>query len=388
MRPPSRQPNRATRPRPAIRHAPKPVGRPVNPPKPPNRGRELNTGAFDGFIRVLPTVAEATLLETPVPTALYAVIGTWFEADVIEATVKNCLANGFSKVFIVDNASPDDTCAVAQAAGATIAQVYKTAFYDDDYRIRLMNEAMARVTAQEKLPSLWWAFLDADEFICGPGGMRLYDYLARLPAAFNTIGVRTVDLYPSVAPYYTSGLHPADCQELALHRRAARNAFCTMGHWKHLLFRTDAGRVDFSQSRGSHLPFIRPQPGTKSPVQRLHEPPPGGVLFHAPFRSKEATGKRLEALCGKRRELGGQGRNAGDDMATGGNGAIKRWRSFDNVYAQRWDQVELPHCQQFGKNVVGISPLPWRVLLPDVTTFPRWYPDPNAPLSRMSLPLV
>jgi hypothetical protein len=44
---------------------------------------------------------------------------------------------------------------LSTAAGATIAQVYETQFYDDDLRLRLMNETMKKITGEEKLPNLW-----------------------------------------------------------------------------------------------------------------------------------------------------------------------------------------------------------------------------------------
>ena len=52
---------------------------------------------------------------------LFAIVGTWMEADVIEATVKNAFTQGCERVFLVDNESPDDTVEKAIAAGAELA---------------------------------------------------------------------------------------------------------------------------------------------------------------------------------------------------------------------------------------------------------------------------
>src|SRR5580704_571314 len=65
------------------------------------------------------------------PVRLFAIVGTWCEEDVIEATVHNAFAQGCERVFIVDNASPDDTLKRAVAAGAEIARVYPTDYYDE-----------------------------------------------------------------------------------------------------------------------------------------------------------------------------------------------------------------------------------------------------------------
>jgi len=143
---------------------------------------------------------------------------------------------------------------------------------------------------------------------------------------------------------------------------------------------------DLSQTRGFHFPHVRPAPGTQRPVTLTREPPEPLVLFHAPIRAREYTFRRLKALCAKP-TAGGQVRSAGDDKLLGNQGAIKRWQHLEDIYAGRWHKVALPHCQMYGKNIVGLTLLPWRNLVPAVTAFPRWYPDPHAS-SKISLPLV
>jgi hypothetical protein len=51
----------------------------------------------------------------------FAVLGTWMEEDVVEATVRNAFAQGVEAVYLVDNASTDATVEWAVAAGATLA---------------------------------------------------------------------------------------------------------------------------------------------------------------------------------------------------------------------------------------------------------------------------
>src|SRR5436190_23200979 len=67
----------------------------------------------------------------------FAVIGAWMEGDVIAATVKNALLHGCERVYLVDNDSPDDTVAAAEAAGAVLARSYATESYDENLRLRL-----------------------------------------------------------------------------------------------------------------------------------------------------------------------------------------------------------------------------------------------------------
>ena len=57
---------------------------------------------------------------------LYAIVVTWMEADVIAATVRNAFAQGCERVLLVDNDSPDDTVAKAEAAGAELARSFST----------------------------------------------------------------------------------------------------------------------------------------------------------------------------------------------------------------------------------------------------------------------
>lgn len=400
LRHPSR-PSRPIPPRPAPRPTPKPPPRPAPktpakspPPKqwvagddPVVSHAKLNCGAMAGHIHLYPSTDVAPRRATPSTAEIYAVIGTWHEADVIEATVKNCLANGVKKVFIIDNDSPDRTCAVAEAAGAIVSKVYKTTLYDDDYRVRLVNECAAAVTTAEKLPELWWMFLDADEFPCGPNGERLLDFVRSLDPKFNIVGANAVDLYPVDGQLYRPGLHPADVLTQGMWRKHGRGVFCSKGHWKHLLFRTQNGNFDLSLARGFHIAYVKPIPDTNRPSILTKEPPETMFLFHAPIRAKEDTFRRLEALCGKA-TADGKPRSAGDDKLLGSQGAIKRWRHLEDIYAGNWDRVALPHCQMYGQNVVGLTLLPWRNLVPTMTTFPRWYEDPNPPTARLRLPMA
>ena len=82
----------------------------------------------------------------PEPVAgfrLFAMLGTWMEADVVEACVRNALAQGCDEVFLVDNDSPDDTVAIATHAGATLAVSFATEFFNETMRFGIMNEASA-----------------------------------------------------------------------------------------------------------------------------------------------------------------------------------------------------------------------------------------------------
>jgi hypothetical protein len=345
-----------------------------------------NNGALPGYVSTKPATVKFDDYHSSSQTMIYAIIGTWYEGDIIEATVKNCFANGCARVYIVDNNSPDNTCERAIAAGAQVLERYTTEFYDDDLRIRKMNEHMQRITMQEKHPNLWWLSLDADEFVCGPGGQRLLDYLAVLDERYTCIGCPAIDLYPTEPGDYEYSKHPADCMPMGMRRT---HEICSMQHWKHPLLRYRNGRYTMSQSRGLHIPFtLRKYRHIHNPHDIPIEPDSQIVMFHAPIRKREDTFKRLAAICAPQDKLNGYNRGSLDDTATKNNGAIKRWRTLEHVYAKEWDKVEFPHSQCYGRDITGIALLPWKRLLPTVLAFPRWYKLTEEPQRRLALPLT
>lgn len=329
------------------------------------RDTTLNEGAPAGWERAVVEVRSNPPLREPndMNTArLYAVVGTWNEEDVVEATVMNLFENGCERVFVVDNASEDATRERAGHAGAEVAASYRTDYYDDDRRMSLMNEVMARVTGEEKPPDLWWLSLDADEFPCSPCGGRLIDHLRRMPNECDAAGAVSLDLYPAGGEAYLRLQHPADCLSLAMLRRGP--GYCGANHWKHPLLRCRDGVYAAGPSRGSHAPFAPP------PQRTLLELPDSVPLFHCPYREHKATEARLRKMCEKRDGMGQ--RTALDDLVLQGEqGAAKRHRSLEAVYAGDWGRVEVPHAQQFGGGKVGVAPVPWRSLV-KFEEFPRW----------------
>ena len=80
-------------------------------------------------------------------TRLFAVVGTWMEEDIIEATVTNCFEQGCERVYVVDNGSVDHTVARARQAGATVASAFRTERYDEAERVREMQSVVDEVSA-------------------------------------------------------------------------------------------------------------------------------------------------------------------------------------------------------------------------------------------------
>lgn len=344
---------------------------PPNLPEIPQNNKKYNHGSLNhDYAWCEPS--SIVLNNEKTENVLYAMIGTWHEEDVIKSTVNNCFANGCTKVFIVDNDSKDRTKENAIEVGAHIIENYNTPFYDDDLRLYLMNKHMAEISAKEKLPRLWWLTIDADEFVCGPNGERLIDFLNNINSNYNCIGTDNIELYPTDKPHFVENEHPADHQKIAMLRIQLNSLFCKLKHWKHPLLLIKDGDYKLSQSRGMHIPFKHKESEIVLIEPNVHLP-----MFHVPYRCEENTIKRLQLLCGNQIELGGKRRTAGDDKFTGRNGAIKRWRSLKAVYVQDWKNVELPHSQMYGKDFKGIVLKEWKELLPGLYTFPRWYAVKN-----------
>src|SRR5690242_5826026 len=121
----------------------------------------------------------------PVPNAkLFAIVGAWMEEDVIAATVTNAFTQGCERVYLVDNDSTDGTRREAEAAGATVAEVFATTEYDERLRLDIMNRVVRDVSVAEHTDHVWWLWLDADEFPHAAGGETLKQRLERLDRRF------------------------------------------------------------------------------------------------------------------------------------------------------------------------------------------------------------
>lgn len=261
---------------------------------------------------------------------MFAVLGTWMEADVVAATVRNAITQGCERVYLVDNGSSDNTVEVGCAAGAILARSFRTDRYDESLRLHHMNEVVAEISASEGSAHLWWLFLDADEFPHGPCGMTLRAYLETLDRRFRVVGTRFFDHYPSEAPHYVPGRHPLDfqplCEELAY-------PMCPNRHRKHPLQRYDRDGPSLQCAEGFHIVQC---------TEQLYEPLQPAFLHHFSYRDEGVTRRRLEAL-----------------WATGGTGSsraleardthmLARRLSVDAVYSQNWAEVH---------NFVALDPM-------------------------------
>jgi glycosyltransferase involved in cell wall biosynthesis len=283
---------------------------------------------------------------------LFAVLGTWMEEDVVEATVANAFAQGVEAVYLVDNASTDGTVARAEAAGAVLAESYRTEVYEERVRMLLMNAVVARVSLASEAAHIWWLWLDADEFPEGPDGRTVADYVGSLDRRFRLVGSTYYNHFPTGTPQYISGFHPIDFQDLCERFVPDQPGYCEQPHWKHPLQRFDRRGPFLSSLQGFHG-------ATLLMGERVTEPVGGIVTHHFPYRDEEVTRKRMEQLCG------GANRNGYND-AIGNSSIKKRFDTLDAVYSGRWDSVD---SLQTRAARAGVHPQPW----PDPSSSRRWY---------------
>lgn len=281
----------------------------------------------------------------------FAVLGAWMEDDVVEACVYNARAQGCERIYLVDNDSPDDTIERATAAGAVVARTFTTDHYDEDLRMKLMNDVVDEMSLASGAEHVWWLWLDADEFAHGPRGLTLREHLEPLDQRFRIVGTHYFNHYPSGTPQNVIGRHPLDYQPLC--ERLAP-PFCTQRHRKHPIQRWDRSGPPIVCEAGFHRAH------SEGP---LVEPTEGAFLHHFPFRDEALSRARLDVLCNVSGGRAREGEPATEHM-------IARYRSLEAVYAQRWQEVEnfMP-----GKGR-GVSLARWDTLVdPADRHIARWY---------------
>jgi len=290
---------------------------------------------------------------------LFGVVSAWCEGDIVYSTVKNAYAQGCEAVFLVDNASPDNTRQEASAAGAPVERSFATRFFDEILRIRMVVDVVERRSDALEVPHVWWLLLDADEFPHGPAGMTIREYLATLDRRYRIVGSRVFNHYPDRKPAMLPGFHPIEFQPLCEEHRIFK---CALGHWKHQLLRYDR-----------HGPGVRPAGGMHAARCKdvLIEPRTPIVMHHFPYRDEQITRRRLELLCLPGRD--GVSRSSINDGFLHGSNALRRFRSLDAVYAQRWAEVD---NLRRDPQSVGVRPDSWfEIADPAERGFARWYSE-------------
>ena len=303
-------------------------------------------------IRTMPARSDGESLDD---FGLFAIIGTWMESDVVEATVLNAFAQGVERVFIIDNDSPDDTVATAVKSGATPLINFQTSAYDEMLRIDLIRAAMQHISSTSGMEYVWWLLLDADEFPRPVCEGTIKHYLSTIDRRCRVVGARFINHYPTPGEIANiSGRHPIDFQPLC---EEMESTMCRARHRKHPLIRWDRRGPRIDTTAGFHR--------VSCSERTVLEPAQPIAVHHFPFRNEPDTRMRLESLFGD----GRGGRVVGGDVAIGHMEA--RRKSLDAVYQGRWEEVETLSNEE---KVMGVAPVHWQDLVPGLSRdIVRWY---------------
>jgi hypothetical protein len=278
--------------------------------------------------------------------AFFAVVKTWMDEDIIEATVRNAFTQGVDGVFLVDNASTDSTLDRARAAGGRVAEIFDFDRFDGTLIQTLVNGVVARESLRSGAPSVWWMYLDSDEFPSGPRGMSIRAYLASLDRSFRIVGATFVNHLPHEKPEYVPGFHPIDFQPNCYTFLPKWQADCP--HWKHPIQRFDRDRKFIVSKPGAH----HAEGGDRN---ERWEPAEGVVFHHFQYREEEWTRRKLDLVCGSARLITDQ--------------KVEhfhvRQRSLDAVYQQRWPEIDTDSTTILNEDTLA----PW----PDLDSVRRWY---------------
>ena len=284
--------------------------------------------------------------------ALFAIIPTFCEADIIAASVANALAQGSEAVFVVDNDSPDDTVAVAEGAGATVVEKWSSPHQDGLGQKARLHQHAARITAERGCEHAWWLLLDADEFPKGPNGCTVREFLQGIDRSHRIVGANFFNHFPTEEPAYVPGFHPAEFQPLC---SPHPGRYCRAQHYKHMLIRYDRAGPELRLGGGQHR--IDPECGQGLLAV---EPSESLIVQHFQWRREDDSRRRLEVMGERLNQTHQQGLSI-----------FRRIDAIDAVYRHDWKNV-----YDDGTRSWGIRLRPFRDFVPAAdTTIRRWYSE-------------
>ena len=213
----------------------------------------------------------------------YAIMFVWNEADIIEATIKNILNQGFDRVYFIDNGSTDETIEKAKKAGGILAHEVDTGFFDEKVKLLSINTIIKHINERENDSSIWWLVVDADEFPDTGLGVSIRKYLECCPADANVVAADIINHIPTHIPYYLPGYHPIVFQPFAE----------LMTYGKLPLVRYQKGEPHIAIMGGAHTYLTEDGSQLVGTRERL-------IYHHFPFRRPEVSKDRLTQLIALR----------------------------------------------------------------------------------------
>ena len=215
---------------------------------------------------------------------LNAILCVWNEEDIIETTVKHAFAQGCSNVFIVDNASTDNTVQKAIHAGAILADSFESQFFDEDLKITYLNNAVMNFNNKCDEEHVWWLYIDADEFPTIEYNLTIAEFLKSLGPTIRAVHGHMFQHIPTHPPYHMPGCHPADFMQVATKSDTTKIP----------LLRYDKGKPHIFSGGGAHTVDTR--------GESIHMVDDILNIHHFNYRRPENTIARLNRLCERRQD--------------------------------------------------------------------------------------
>ena len=267
----------------------------------------------------------------------------WNEEDIICSTVRHAFAQGCSNVYVIDNGSSDRTVEEATKAGAKLVATFHSAYFDEIQKIAHVNAAVETLNASCGEDSVWWLYLDADEFPAILTSITIGDFLRKIASDCRAVHGFLYDHLPTHEPYMVHGHHPADFMPLCKKTDIAKIP----------LLRHDKGKEQIFSMGGAHS-FA-----SSGEIHILH-----GILVihHFQYRRPDDTRRRLSLLT--RKGPDGIGRlDRMDEYAQRVHGKPR------SMYYDRLEQLEKTYAENRFRNLAADS------LLYDYRKLARWH-DP------------
>ena len=288
---------------------------------------------------------------------LFAIVGTWMEADVIEATVRNAFTQGLRSSLPrrqrQSRRHRRQRRSRRRGAGPSVLDPTR---HDEGARIRIMNEVVNEVSSTDGSRHIWWLWLDADEFPHGPRGLTH----SRVPGSARRLVPDRRNPLPQPLPEPRPGVHPRlSSARLPTARGGADRA-------EVLAVASQASAPTLRPRRRARDHSASPaSTGHRVPNDRSSNRPTRSFSTTPPIGTRRRRFRRLVGLFSSSPAL--QPADPADSPAM-----IARLRSLDAVYAQDWDAVDISLAP--GLKRPRARPRPWTELVePEHHTVKRWY---------------
>ena len=276
---------------------------------------------------------------------LNAIMCVWNEEDIIYSTVRHAFAQGCSNVYIIDNGSSDKTVVEAKMAGAKHFTTFHSEYFDEIQKIAQINTAVDTLNTASSDESVWWLYIDADEFPSILTSITIIDFLKKIDSDCRAVHGCLYDHIPTHEPYMMRGTHPADCMPVCIKTNTRKIP----------LLRHDKGKGHIFSLGGAHSFSSSETIKIMHDILRIH---------HFQYRKPENTRARLAMLTQKRPDGTSRLDWMDDDTKT----MRGKPRS---MYRNRLEQLEKMYAEHRFRHLAADS-LPY-----DYRKLVRWY-DPLA----------